>query len=179
MNYIVFDLEATCEKDSKNFQNEIIEIGAVKLNDGYEITDEFSSFVKPIVNPILTDFCTSLTSITQSDVDTAHKFPDVLDAFLEWIGSEDYFLCSWGFYDKSQFQKDCQLHRFETGWLKNHISLKHQHGAKVMNKKKGVGMIAALNKAGLKQSGVHHRGIDDAKNITQIFIRYKNIWEYK
>ena len=83
MNYIVFDLEATCEKDSKNFQNEIIEIGAVKLNDGYEITDEFSSFVKPIVNPILTDFCMNLTSITQSDVDTARKFPDVLDAFLE------------------------------------------------------------------------------------------------
>jgi 3'-5' exoribonuclease 1 len=33
MNYIIVDLEATCEKDNKVFQNEIIEIGAVKVSE--------------------------------------------------------------------------------------------------------------------------------------------------
>ena len=178
MNYIIFDLEATCEKDNKNFTNEIIEIGAVKVSDGYEIVDEFTSFVKPILNPVLTDFCMNLTTIKQSDIDSAPLFKDALASFQEWIGNDTYWLCSWGFYDKAQLKKDCQLHRVDTNWLINHISLKHQHGKKVIGKEKGVGMQAALNKAGLKLEGIHHRGIDDAKNIAQIFIKYRDIWVY-
>jgi len=83
-----------------------------------------------------------------------------------------------GFYDKSQFVKDCELHELSLSWLKNHISLKHQHGEKVLGKKKGVGMKYALDKAGLKLDGTHHRGIDDAKNISQIFIKYFDIWDF-
>lgn len=33
MNYIIFDLEATCKKNNRNFPNEIIEIGAIKINE--------------------------------------------------------------------------------------------------------------------------------------------------
>ena len=110
MNYIIVDLEATCERNNRAFNNEIIEIGAVKLNRNLDIIDEFCSFVQPIVNPILTDFCVELTTITQKDVDSADGFITVLNRFLAWIGNEDFFLCSWGYYDKNQFIKDCELH---------------------------------------------------------------------
>ena len=58
MNYIVFDLEATCEDPmiDPDFDKEIIEIGAVKIKNG-KIKDTFDVFVKPIKKPILTDFC--------------------------------------------------------------------------------------------------------------------------
>ena len=178
MKYIIFDLEATCEKDDKNFRNEIIEIGAVKINEKLEIVDEFCSFIKPILNPKLTDFCKELTTISQEDMDGADGFKEVLNRFINWVGEEEYILCSWGFYDKSQFKKDCELHNISTSWLKNHISLKHQHGKKIMGIEKGVGMERALNKAGLKLHGIHHRGIDDAKNIAQIFVKYFDIWDF-
>jgi len=178
MKYIVFDLEATCEKDNRDFVNEIIEIGAVKINEDLEIVCEFSSFVKPVLNPILTDFCKKLTTISQKDVDDSAILKEVLDKFIDWIGEEDYMLCSWGFYDKSQFMKDCELHKVQTSWLKNHISLKHQHGKKIMGAQKGVGMGKALSAAGLNLRGTHHRGIDDARNIAQIFIKYFDIWDF-
>ena len=107
MTYIVFDLEATCEKDDRDFKREIIEIGAVRVNNNFEMADEFSAFIKPVINPKLTLFCSELTSINQSDVDGAETFPVVLDRFKKWIGTKDYILCSWGFYDKTQFMKDC------------------------------------------------------------------------
>ena len=49
MNYIVFDLEATCEDPmiDPDFDKEIIEIGAVKIKNG-KIEDTFDVFVKPI-----------------------------------------------------------------------------------------------------------------------------------
>ncbi|MFN8888672.1 MAG: exonuclease domain-containing protein, partial [Cyclobacteriaceae bacterium] len=74
MNYIIFDLEATCWEGFDKSQNETIEIGALKVNDNREIVSEFSSFIKPLKNPILSDFCKQLTSIQQEDVDQAQHF---------------------------------------------------------------------------------------------------------
>ena len=71
MNYIVLDLEATCWKQKGKFQNEIIEIGAVCISNDKEILGEYCSFVKPQTHPILSDFCTELTTIEQKDVDGA------------------------------------------------------------------------------------------------------------
>ncbi|CAG5132861.1 unnamed protein product, partial [Candidula unifasciata] len=45
----------------------------------------YRSFCKPKLNPILTDFCTSLTGITQAQVDKAKSFKEVLENFEEWL----------------------------------------------------------------------------------------------
>ena len=175
MEYIILDLEATCWEGDRTKRNEIIEIGAVKVIDG-KIADEFQRFIKPKLNPILSDFCKQLTSIKQEDVDNAQNFTEVIEGFQKWIGN-DYYLCSWGFYDKNQFASDCELHKLPTGWLRNHISLKHQHGD-MKRLKKGLGLGRALREEGMKFEGTAHRGIDDAKNIAKIFIKYINDWKY-
>ena len=87
MDYIIVDLEATCQENNRDFENEIIEIGAVKLNDSFKYVDEFDIFVKPKLNPILSDFCKNLTSIKQEDVDGAVSFTEALDKFIYWIDS--------------------------------------------------------------------------------------------
>lgn len=172
MKYIIFDLEATCWENDKKKQSEIIEIGAVKINDKLQIEEEFQIFVKPKLNPVLSDFCKKLTTIKQSDVDRARDFGGAVYDFIKWIDekNDDYFLCSWGFYDKKQLKSDCELHQIGTKWIKNHMSIKHQHG-KIINVEKGVGMSDALKLLNIELEGTHHRGIDDAKNIAKIFIK--------
>lgn len=56
MRFIIFDLEATCDENTSNFDNEIIEIGAVQFEDKIRV-GSFQSYVHPKVNPILTPFC--------------------------------------------------------------------------------------------------------------------------
>ena len=178
MNYIILDLEATCWKDrSLKHQNEIIEIGAIKINENKEKVGEFSLFIQPKLQPTLSEFCTELTTITQKDVDKASLFPEVISQFQNWINLDsEYILCSWGFYDKKQFKMDCELNELPTDWLKHHISLKHQY-AKIKNLKKPTGMGGALRKENLPLDGTHHRGIDDARNITKIFLKYFDEWK--
>ena len=177
MNYIVFDLEATCWKDDRSKPHEIIEIGAVKVVDGL-VVDKFQKFVRPILNTELSPFCIELTSIQQEDVDSAEDFPVVLKEFQEWIG-EDYQLCSWGFYDKTQLIEDCTLWKLPTEWMdKRHISVKHQYQV-VKSAKERLGLGRALKMEGLKFEGTQHRGIDDAINISKIFIKYINEWKYE
>jgi len=177
MNYIVFDLEATCWEGWDKSQNETIEIGAVKINEQLETVSEYEQFVKPLKHPKLSEFCKELTSIRQEDVQSAPYFQEAIRLFREWIGKESFVLCSWGFYDRIQLESDCEIHGIEESWISQHISLKHQHG-KIRKLKRAVGMKAALNIEKLALDGTHHRGIDDARNIAKIFKKCYAKWEF-
>ncbi|UII26877.1 exonuclease domain-containing protein [Fulvivirga maritima] len=178
MNYIIFDLEATCWKNKTDRKREVIEIGAVKISEQAKMIDQFNAFVKPAIHPILSDFCQELTTIQQSDIDQADHFPEALHRFKNWINpDEKYMLCSWGFYDKKQLEQDCDLHQLDKGWLANHISLKHQH-ATINRLKRAIGLANALKHENLNLDGMHHRGIDDAKNISKIFLKYFDKWKF-
>lgn len=75
--YCILDFEATCDKNEKIF-NEIIEFPSILFNENFEYISEFRSFVKPTINPILTNFCTELTSITQQNVNSSNELQNVL-----------------------------------------------------------------------------------------------------
>jgi inhibitor of KinA sporulation pathway (predicted exonuclease) len=179
LNYIILDLEATCWPEKGKYQSEIIEIGAVKIDEKRQTIGEFNSFIKPILNPKLSDFCTHLTTIKQEDIDKANTFPHVINLFKNWIGIENYYiLCSWGFYDKKQFLADCNLHKLDTEWLKPHISVKHQY-ANLRSLHKPIGLGSAIMYEGMRFEGTTHRGIDDAKNIARIFLKFFEKWKFE
>ena len=89
MRYLIVDLEATCwEKNKEQLQKwKTIEIGAVMLPDSLELpAPDYQRFIRPFVHPILSEFCTQLTSITQADVDSAAFFQTVFPDFcrMDW-----------------------------------------------------------------------------------------------
>jgi len=178
MKYIIFDLEATCWEKGMKYENETIEIGALLINEKKEIVSEFQRFVKPLRFPILSDFCKELTSISQQQVDEAARFYEVIEAFKQWFDweKEDYLLCSWGFYDRKQLEQDSALSSLNIDWIERHISLKHQHRT-IRNLRRPMGMKRALQLEGIELEGVHHRGIDDARNIAKIFVKYFDKWK--
>ena len=64
---VVIDFEATCiGRDNEEFCQEIIQFPAVLVDvKTLSIKDEFCVYVKPVVNPKLSEYCTNLTGITQ------------------------------------------------------------------------------------------------------------------
>ena len=97
MHFIIYDLEATCWLGRPpGYVQEVIEIGAIKLNGYGEELSIFNRFVKPVVNPRLSAFCQELTSITQEQINIANTFPTVIEDFQDWIDiwDEDYLLLS-------------------------------------------------------------------------------------
>lgn len=178
MNFIIYDLEATCwrGRPPKGVQ-EIIEIGAYKVNQYGEILGIFERFIRPTVNTVLSGFCKHLTSISQENVDNADTFPRVEEDFREWVDiyDEAYVFCSWGAYDKQLLINDCVLHKRDPEWLDNHIDLKDEyHNLKKMNKHGG--LKATVKKEGFEFTGIHHRAIADAENLAKIFIKYIDEW---
>jgi inhibitor of KinA sporulation pathway (predicted exonuclease) len=170
---LVVDLEATCcdLKSIPRHQMETIEIGAVMVNTAnLEIVDEFQTFVKPLRHPVLTEFCRQLTSITQLQVDTAPTFPAAMKLWQPWLAQFDKTIFgSWGAYDLKQFQQDSKYHQIDLPYpvSSNHINLKEIFST-IQGLNKRYGMPSALNLANITLTGTHHRGIDDARNISKL-----------
>jgi len=103
MTKVICDWECTCwdnsDKDTERTR-EIIEIASVKCDDSWKIIDEFSEFVCPIICTEISPFCTKLTTITQSEVNKAGIFPEVLNRFKKWLDqSQDNIFHSWGYFE--------------------------------------------------------------------------------
>ena len=168
--FLVIDLEATCDEERRipSRQMEIIEIGAVLVDGGtLEPVGELQTFVKPVRHPILTPFCTRLTSITQADVAGAPGFPQALRQLARFIEGRDALFCSWGDYDRNQFDLDARHHRVPLPFGGRHLNLKKRFSAE-LGEETRYGMAGALRRVGLTLRGTHHRGIDDARNIARL-----------
>ena len=93
MVHIVIDLEMNpvnkTFKDVRRYTtDEVIEIGAVKLDDDYKQVDEFQCYVRPQYGEI-TKHITKLTGITQETVADKPLFPEAFQNFMDWIGTWD------------------------------------------------------------------------------------------
>jgi inhibitor of KinA sporulation pathway (predicted exonuclease) len=80
---------------------------------------------------------------------------------------ENSIWASWGNYDRSQFEYDSARHGVE-----NPVThLPHANLKKIFAKKrriKRVGMMGALQIAGVERTGAHHRALDDAINTSKL-----------
>ncbi|MEO0447769.1 MAG: 3'-5' exonuclease, partial [Verrucomicrobiota bacterium] len=118
---------------------------------------------------VLTEFCKTLTSISQRDVDEAEPYPTAIAPMKEWLADiQDYDFCSWGFYDRTQFEQDSQFHGVPYPFAGPHRNVKLEFSA-AMGAKKKFGVSGALRKLGIPFQGTPHRGIDDARNIARIY----------
>ena len=102
MQYIILDLEWNTAYSGKlaAFVNEVIEFGAVKLDENLNIIDSFSSFVKPQIEKKLRSRVKTLTNISNDDVKNAEIFEAVSHDFARWVGQDDdTIVMSWGDMD--------------------------------------------------------------------------------
>ena len=133
-----------------------------------KIESEFQTFIQPTIHPKLTPFCIDLTSITQNEINQAPLYAEAIKRMNHWMRDyPDSLFCSWGDYDRKQFQKDCKAKEVPYPFPEEHMNLKKEFSIAVHSKKR-FGLAAALKYLKLDFQGTHHRGIDDAKNIAHI-----------
>jgi len=176
---IILDFEATCDNGPQLSPQEIIEFPSVAVSlDSLEVVDEFESFVRPVHHPVLTDFCKNLTSINQADVDRADPFVEVLQEHETWLqqnglNEKNSIIVTCGDWDlKIMYPAQCAaaeppvevFNPIYTRWL----NIKHPF-CTVLERPRAKGMASMLRSLDLPLMGHHHRGIDDCRNIAELF----------
>ncbi|XP_059718045.1 ERI1 exoribonuclease 2 [Haemorhous mexicanus] len=187
---IVLDFEATCWGDRGRRGPEIIEFPAVLLNTSTgAIESEFHMYVQPQEHPILSEFCTELTGITQNQVDQGVPLNICLSQFMKWIqkiqkekkmmfttdsqsnSTSEAKVCAfvtWTDWDLGVcLHYECQRKQLrKPDILNSWIDLKATYRAFYNRKPKGLN--GALQDLGIAFEGREHCGLDDSRNTARL-----------
>lgn len=165
---LIIDIECTCEENTINFNYEIIEIGAVWLDEFGNITNEFQAFVKPLLNSELTLFCKQLTNIQQEDVASADSFAIVAKQLHDFSKLYSNGIWgSWGSSDLKQIEIESERHGIQNPLLEmQHRNLKKEFAK--LRKIKQVGVKKALELLKIDNSVNLHRALEDARKIAAL-----------
>lgn len=90
MKYIILDMEwdSAYFPQKKSFINQIIQIGAVKLNDSFDIIDTFEVTVKSSISKRVTGRFSRLTGITSDMMRAGIPLKEAVERYNEWVGSD-------------------------------------------------------------------------------------------
>lgn len=175
---VVLDFEATCQQNGAPTPQEVIEFPSVLVSlRERAVVDSFSSFVRPVHHPQLSQFCRELTGIQQADVDGAPEFKEVLARHLAWLAGhgladDGYAFVTCGDWDLvSMLPRQCAVAGVQVASLprayRRWINIKRVF-TDTVRKSRSYGMASMLQSLHLKLEGRHHRGIDDCHNIARI-----------
>ncbi|NXN82711.1 ERI2 exoribonuclease, partial [Bombycilla garrulus] len=184
------DFEATCWGDRGRRGPEIIEFPAVLLNTSTgAVESEFHTYVQPQEHPILSEFCTELTGITQNQVDKGVPLNICLSQFLKWIekiqkekkiifstdsqsnSTSEAKVCAfvtWTDWDLGVcLHYECKRKQLrKPDILNSWIDLKATY--RVFYNRKPKGLKGALQDLGIAFEGREHSGLDDTRNTARL-----------
>ncbi len=170
MYYVIYDTEFTswkgCHKNGwlPPQHKEIIQIAAIKIDDAFNEIERFDVYVKPTLNPKLSDYIIELTGITQQNVDEKGlSYKDALGAFKDFIGDAKCY--SYG-GDHIIMQENCDLVGIDWTCGAHHfdiLPLYQQAGIDTSSYNSG-----ALYKAvGLNLEGQEHNALFDVISLIE------------
>ena len=179
---IIIHFHATCWKKNKKKKRphaEIIEIGAVATGKNLQKIGKFTAVIRPVIEPVLSDYCKELTGLSQTDVENGMDFNRAIDLFYQWIiqykSSEDPTLYTWGDYDIFLLKKSLRKHKSKNKEFVNIIqkngliNLQEKFMAFTALPSSSCNLAKALQIIGKNYSGTRHRSIDDAVNMIKLY----------
>ena len=166
-----------------NRRHEIVQIGAVMMNEAYEVIDSFSTFVRPDYGKI-DYFISSLTGIANKDVKNAPGLSEALCRMMEWFGDRKIRFYAWSNTDYNQIRgeildKNLDEETFaifldRENWVdyQNIVSVRFKIG-------RSLALSDALQMTELDVDGRLHDGLADAMNTARIISKLEKNPEYK
>lgn len=176
MNFVILDLEwnGTYCKSTDSFVNEIIEFGAVKFDERFNIIESFSALVKPKISKKLSGKIKKLTGITNQDISSGRKYQDVLQDFKKFLG--DCVLLTWSNSDFLALIENnklfCNTDRLP--FIKKYIDLQVYCEVCLGQQKKGtqMGLNTSADLLGIEyDESEMHRALDDSLLSFECFKR--------
>ncbi|MBR4669625.1 MAG: exonuclease domain-containing protein [Butyrivibrio sp.] len=174
-NYIIFDLEwnqgeAPVTVDGKTLSFEIVEIGAVKLNEEKKKVGEFSRLIKPQIHKQMHKITGKLIHLTMEDLEDGVSFQEAASDFLEWCGEDPKF-CSWGPLDLTEFQRNLDF--FGMPLLSDRplafYDVQKLYSLAYDDGRTRISLESAVEELGLMSDIPFHRALSDAIYTAEIF----------
>lgn len=169
MNCIVIDLEwnGSWSKKAHGYFNEIIEVGAVKVDEQMRVVDEFRAAIKPVVSKKLSNIVTDLTNITAEELEDGTTFTGMMRQLSKWMGKEPSVVLTWSTTDLLVLMENCRYFygRQEIPFLKNYMDFQVYAQQKMgVDTSQQLGLARAGEMLDIPEDDMSlHRALDDSK----------------
>lgn len=151
-------------------KNELIQIGAVLLDDNFDEIDTFMTYVSPQHSRI-TPVIQQLTGITQKNVTGAPKFEEALKRFAEWIPA-DAEIITWSENDECQIVNESRYKNVSVEHLALDTWIDCQKTfSDKMHTEKVYRLSEALSIADIWYDEDFHDALVDARNTALLFAK--------
>lgn len=181
MKHVFLDFEMNAladqyKKEQKICRMEIIEIGAVMLDEQFREVDSFKCYVKPEYNDVIIGRYTDLTGITTSMVTEAEHFAEAFSKFIDWCESyeEEYRIYAWSDNDLRQLRSELKLKEIpisqQMQFMMEHWEDYQKTFGILIGWKHPISLERALGATGMKFEGQQHDALCDARNTAELFI---------
>lgn len=162
------------ELKSLELDNEIIEIGAIKLDNYMKPLKEFKAYIKPKVIPVLNPKISEITNITEEDLKDGLTFEEGIER-LQGLIDEGDIICSWAKDDIIEIINNAVFFKYNNlNWLKNYLDLQ-EYSTKILGKKKSLSLKSALDELKIKVNDSKlHDALNDAVYTSEVFKRIYN-----
>lgn len=172
---VIFDVETTYVT-VKGEIPEIVEIGACKVNlnaydPGETGKDCFQCYTFPEIKGSFGKKTLKFIGLKEEDLGQVVPFREGYDRFMEWIGSELVYFCSWGVDDRKILLEHCKRFDLPQSWL-NHYHDIQRPISQLLVKRNQMKLKDAIEQAGIEKEGRLHSALVDAINTTKLFVRY-------
>lgn len=153
---------------------EVIEIGAVILDEDYQEIGSFKTFVRPQFNDVIEPYYEKLTGITTAMIANAPVFEEALHMFILWCNSinDEIQIYQWSEADLLQIIREVALkgilltqeeQKLFTKWE----DFQKEYGSK-LHLDNAVSLKTAVMYAGVDFEGREHDALYDARNTAAL-----------
>ena len=180
MNYIVMDMEWNQpwpgSPSSKKvlpvqIRGEIIQIGAVRVTEDQQVTDEFQILIKPKYYRHLNRRVSKLTGIKETQLrEEGVPFPEAIEAFRNWCGDDIIFL-TWGFDDIGILRENLMLFNLDTAFTEKWYNAQMIFNAQTDGSTAQKALKTAMEIFGIEATRPAHDALGDAYHTALICAR--------
>lgn len=179
MNYVVVDLEWNQAMSSKSsvfnklpihLGGEIIEIGAVRLNDDMMPGEEFTMDVRPVYFKRMHYKVKKITGFDKERLSHGVSFEEALERFRAWCGDGVTFI-TWGCDDQRILEQNIIIHDLDWDWIADWLNLQLIYNLQTGGDKNQKSLASAMEHFEIEQTRVAHDALGDAFNTALVASR--------
>ena len=171
MHYITLDLEwnqayaqkalAVQRQLSLRLRGEVIQIGAVKLDERMNVCGSYQIIVKPKYFKKLHRHVSELTGITQEQMDLGTPLPEAAERFRKWCG-KDYAFLTWGPDDIPMLKENLNAHSLDSAWTDRVYDLQRIFNTRTDGSSRQRSLEYAMDYFEIPQNLPAHDALNDA-----------------
>lgn len=147
-------------------KGEIIQIGAVKLDENLKVVGSFNAYIKPEFYRSMNKYVERVTLITDEMIAKGENFKSVAGRFREWCQPGDVIL-TWGTNDIPMLEDNLRIHKMDTSWIPESFDAQWMFDDQVTMEGRRYSLDYARFKFGIKGRDAHN-ALNDALNTADV-----------